>query len=105
MSELPDSIAQIDAQLAELQHKRQSLLESQKSAKREEVKLAIKQFGFTAQELGLLVRGRTPTPKGEPRYANPARPEQTWAGGKGPRPLWVKAHLAKGGDLEDLKIQ
>ena len=105
MSETPDSIAQIDAQLAELQRKRQSLLERQKSDKREAIKLAIKQFGFTAQELGLVVKGKASTSKAEPKYANPAHPEQTWAGGKGPRPLWVKAHLDKGGSLEDLKIK
>lgn len=105
MSELTDSITQIDAQLADLQRKRQSLLESQKSAKREEIKLAIKQFGFTAQELGFVVKGKATTSKAEPKYANPAHPEQNWAGGKGPRPLWVKAHLDNGGNLEDLKIK
>jgi len=105
MSVTPDSIVQIDAQLAELQSKRLALLERQKSAKLEDVKLAIKQFGFTAKELGLAVKGKATTLKGEPRYANPANPEQTWAGGKGARPLWVKAHLDKGGGLEDLALK
>jgi DNA-binding protein H-NS len=38
-------------------------------------------------------------------YANPADTSQTWAGGKGARPKWVKSHLEAGGKLEDLLIK
>jgi DNA-binding protein H-NS len=38
----------------------------------------------------------------KPKYRNP-RTSETWAG-RGQKPEWVKAHLAKGGKLEELLI-
>jgi len=82
MSATPDSIEQIDAELAELQIKRLAILETQRSDKLGDVKLVIKQFGFTAKELGLTARDKATAVKREPRYVNPANPQQTWGGAK-----------------------
>ncbi len=68
-------------------------------------------LGFTAVELGLGVstpqtaKTKPVKTKLPPKYANPANPEKTWAGGKGARPLWVQAHLAAGKPLDDLLIK
>lgn len=98
-----NDIESIEKEIVALQAKKQAMLESQKVEKLKEVKNLIRQFGFTASELGL--KGSAKKTQAEPKYANPANPEQTWAGGKGARPLWVKKHLEMGGNLEDFEIK
>jgi DNA-binding protein H-NS len=39
-----------------------------------------------------------------PRYRNPTNPSETWSG-RGPQPEWLENLLAKGADLEALKVQ
>lgn len=43
------------------------------------------------------------TRKVEPKYGNPKDGSQTWSG-RGRKPLWVVAHLKKGGKIEDLAL-
>lgn len=102
-----ESLEQIDAQLAELQAKKLSILNTQRAAKLDEVKAIVRQFGFTAKELGLggAAEKQAKVSSAPAKYANPSNPQQQWAGGKGARPLWVKAHLNNGGKLEDLEIK
>lgn len=107
MSTNTESLDLIEAQLAELQAKKLSILNTQRVAKLDEVKAIVRQFGFSAKELGLsgsADKQSSSTPR-VAKYANPANPQQQWAGGKGARPLWVKAHLNNGGTLEDLEIK
>ena len=42
--------------------------------------------------------------KVSPKYADPKDKSKTWSG-RGRKPLWVDAHLKKGGKLEDLAIK
>jgi DNA-binding protein H-NS len=39
-----------------------------------------------------------------PKYQNPARPDETWAG-RGKRPRWVAAQLRSGKKLEQFRIR
>lgn len=39
-----------------------------------------------------------------PKYANPARPSETWSG-RGRQPRWVEAQLRSGRKLDDFRIQ
>ncbi|MGD0679981.1 MAG: H-NS histone family protein [Polyangiaceae bacterium] len=39
----------------------------------------------------------------KPKYRNPKNPSETWAG-RGAKPKWYEAHLAKGGKPEDMLI-
>jgi DNA-binding protein H-NS len=39
-----------------------------------------------------------------PKYQNPARPSETWAG-RGKQPRWLTAQLKSGKTLEDFRIQ
>lgn len=48
------------------------------------------------------VRGRTG--KVAPKYRNPDDPDTTWSG-RGRKPKWVEAHLAKHGNLDAVKIK
>ena len=103
-------LAKLEAQIAELQAKRDAILDEHRATKLNEVKAIVKQFSFTASDLGLAATGTrgkgvaTVKAVHEARYANLTNPSQTWHGGKGPRPLWVRAHLEAGGKLEDLLI-
>ncbi|WP_269531281.1 H-NS histone family protein [Chitinimonas sp. BJYL2] len=37
------------------------------------------------------------------QFRNPANPEQTWSG-RGRKPQWVADHLAKGGNIDTLRV-
>jgi DNA-binding protein H-NS len=49
-------------------------------------------------------RDRRPYPPVLPKYRNPVRPSETWAG-RGKRPRWVSAQLRSGKKLDDLRIR
>ena len=49
-------------------------------------------------------RSKRPYPPVHPKYRNPARPSETWAG-RGKQPRWVAAALKKGRRLEDFRIR
>jgi DNA-binding protein H-NS len=47
---------------------------------------------------------RRPYPRVLPKYRNPDRPSQTWAG-RGKKPRWIVAQLRAGRKLDDFQIQ
>lgn len=49
-------------------------------------------------------RQRRPYPQVAPKYRNPAKPAETWAG-RGKQPLWLKAQLKAGKDIDDFRIR
>jgi len=103
-------ISTLDAQIAELQSRKKAILDEQRASKLNEVKAIVLQFGFTATDLGLATgsrkKGATANKTNlEAKYANPTDSTQTWHGGKGPKPKWVKAFLDGGGKLEDIAIK
>lgn len=51
-----------------------------------------------------LAAERAPKRKIRAKYANPADSTQKWTG-RGRKPRWVEAHLAAGGNIEDLSIR
>jgi DNA-binding protein H-NS len=46
---------------------------------------------------------RRPYPRVFPKYQNPAKPEETWAG-RGKQPRWLTAQIKSGKKLEDFRI-
>ena len=101
-----DQLAQLEQQIAQLQAKRQEILSENRAHILDELRAAIRLYGFTAHELGLsgsAGKGKPPAAR-EAKYANPKNPAQTWAGGKGKRPNWVREHLERGGKLEALLV-
>ena len=46
---------------------------------------------------------RRPYPQVFPKYRNPARPAETWAG-RGKQPRWLTAELRSGKKLDDFRI-
>ncbi|WP_198026694.1 H-NS histone family protein [Bradyrhizobium sp. ARR65] len=53
--------------------------------------------------LGARVAGRRPYPPVLPKYRNPDRPSETWAG-RGKQPRWLVAQLRSGRRLNDFRI-
>jgi DNA-binding protein H-NS len=49
-------------------------------------------------------RARRPYPKVLPKYRNPKNRSETWAG-RGKQPLWLKAQLRSGKNLDDFLIR
>ena len=49
-------------------------------------------------------RARRPYPKVVPKYRNPKRPSETWAG-RGKQPRWLTAQLRSGKKLDDFRIE
>jgi DNA-binding protein H-NS len=47
---------------------------------------------------------RRPYPRVLPKYRNPTRPAETWAG-RGKKPRWLTAQLGSGKILDDFRIQ
>jgi DNA-binding protein H-NS len=47
---------------------------------------------------------RRPYPRVFPKYKNPERPSETWAG-RGKQPRWLSAQLRSGKKLDDFRIQ
>jgi DNA-binding protein H-NS len=103
-----EQISSIDQQIANLLAQKNALLESNRAEALRQAKESIALYGFTASELGLRTKANGAAaesrPKAAPKYANPHNSSQTWAGGKGARPNWVKSHIANGGKVEDLLI-
>lgn len=48
-------------------------------------------------------RVRRPYPKVFPKFQNPARPFETWAG-RGKKPRWLTAQLKSGNRMDDFRI-
>ena len=101
----------IDNQIAELQAKKKALLDKTRAEVLTTTRASVAKYGFTATELGFGIstpkapKENAQKPKAPAKYANPANASQTWAGGKGARPLWVQSHLAAGKSLDDLMIK
>ena len=55
-------------------------------------------------DLGAMGHARRPYPRVSPKFRNPARPSETWAG-RGKQPRWLTAALELGKRLEDFRIR
>ena len=97
---MSETIESIDKQVAELLAKKQSIINKEKENKLAEVKKVIQQFGFTIADLGLSKKKS----KLIIRYINPQNVEETWHGGRGAKPQWVREFLEAGGKLESIEI-
>lgn len=92
------TLAELQAQIAELQNKAQAIIESEKAGVIDELKAKIQQYNITASELGFkLVEAGKPAKSGKattaPMYKNKANEAETWHGGKGRLPLWLQTIL------------
>jgi DNA-binding protein H-NS len=107
------SVKQLAA-LAQQAKKRADALKKRKpiAVVRREVAALAKKHGYTLAELAGGGGGRAPAKaakvgkraKVAPKYRNPAKPTETWAG-RGQPPRWLAAELKKGRKLQDFAIK
>lgn len=98
------TLEELEVKIKELQDQRHNLLQSQRADKLKEAKNLIRQYGFTASDLGLGVQKTSKTTSSvPPKYRNPANPSQAWTG-RGKPPIWIKTHIESGGRKEDYLI-
>ncbi|WP_074831026.1 H-NS family nucleoid-associated regulatory protein [Bradyrhizobium ottawaense] len=64
-------------------------------------RLRLLESGASEAKIG---RKRRPYPRVLPKYRNPDKPSETWAG-RGKQPRWVTAQLRSGKTLEDFQIR
>ena len=57
-----------------------------------------------ADSIKQVSHARRPYPQVFPKYRNPARPAETWAG-RGKQPRWLTAELRSGKKLDDFRIR
>jgi DNA-binding protein H-NS len=58
----------------------------------------------TADSVKKVSHARRQYPRVFPKYRNPARPSETWAG-RGKQPRWLTAELRSGKKLDDFRIR
>jgi DNA-binding protein H-NS len=76
-----------------------SMLVRKISAEKAQLELRLHQLG-TKEASG----ARRPYPQVLPKYRNPAKPSETWAG-RGKQPHWVIAQLKSGKKLDDFRVR
>ena len=102
---------------SELMQQAQALMAQAEQARKQElaaviadIKAKMKEYGITVADLGGVAAvgrkpGRVAKAKGEPREAKYRGPNgETWAGGLGRKPEWVRAIIAAGKNIEDYRI-
>jgi DNA-binding protein H-NS len=77
------------------------ILSSKISAEKAELE---KKLGRLKAEFAPRATGRRPYPPVLPKFRNPRRPSETWAG-RGKRPRWLTAQLRNGKQLDDFRIR
>jgi DNA-binding protein H-NS len=112
MTSLADINSQIkkhDEQIAQLRKQAEDLRNQERSTVIEEVRAKIAEYGLSAADLKLAVRGATgkrgasaAAPKAAAKYRGPNG--EGWSGGRGRKPRWVTEALAAGKSLSDFEI-
>lgn len=102
------TVDDIQKQIDELLKQKSELLSKEKQSIIDELKLKIKNYEITAEDLGFTVKNdrskkvaKTTLP---PKYRNDATGD-TWHGGRGAKPKWVKDIEAKGESIEKYLIK
>lgn len=95
------TLAELQAQIEELQNKAKAIIQAEKAGVIEEIKAKIAQYGISSSELGFNSSDSTKSSKSSgagkgtpvPIYKNKDNSAETWHGGKGRLPLWLQAIL------------
>jgi DNA-binding protein H-NS len=97
--------SEIQEQIAQLQLKAEQLRLQEKNAVIAEIKSKMKTHGLTVADLGLAASGKSSVKSKAPKTIKYRDAQgNTWSGGRGRKPDWVKAILAAGQDLEKFAV-
>ena len=81
-----------------------SVLASRIAVEKAKLEKRLRQLQSNEQSSASPRRQRRPYPQVLPKYRNPAKPTETWAG-RGKQPRWVTEQLRFGKKLDDFRIQ
>ena len=81
-----------------------SILAREIAAEKARLEQRLRQLGRGAKSDEHVSRARRPYPKVVPKFRNPKRPSETWAG-RGKQPRWLTAQLMSGKKLDDFRIE
>lgn len=81
-----------------------SVLASKIAVKKTKLEKRLRQLQTNSASSEAVRRERRPYPQVLPKYRNPAKPAETWAG-RGRQPRWVTEQLRSGKKLDDFRIQ
>src|SRR6267142_3113401 len=83
-----------------------SVLTGKMSAEKAKIDRQLQQLGLGAapNNSKKIPNARRPYPQVFPKYSNPAKPSETWAG-RGKQSRWLTAQLRSGKKLEDFQIR
>ncbi|MEY4754518.1 MAG: hypothetical protein RJA44_2193 [Pseudomonadota bacterium] len=104
------TLAEIRAQIQALEEQAAAMVAQQKQAVIAQIKQQIADFGLTAQDLGLQAGAAPAYPQQIIRAAAPEkviryrRGDDTWSGGRGPKPKWISELLERGEDIEQFRV-
>jgi DNA-binding protein H-NS len=96
--------AELKAQAEALLAQAEQLRKQERAAVIAEIRARMAEYGITAQDLvsGSARKGRGARAKGEIKYRGPNG--ETWSGGPGRKPAWVREILAAGGNIENYRV-
>ena len=108
LADINSQIKKHDEQIAQLRKQAEELRNQERAGVIEEVRKKIAEYGLTASDLKLTVRGSRrnavpASPKTAAKYRSPTG--ETWSGGRGRKPRWVTEALAAGKSLSDFEIK
>lgn len=101
---MANKLDELQKQIEALQKEREDLLSRERSAVIEDINAKIKTFGLRVRDLSFGEPVRT-TPTGRAKVAMKYQSGTNLWSGRGRKPKWVEAHLAKGGKLEEILIK
>jgi DNA-binding protein H-NS len=82
-----------------------SVLARKIRAEKERLEQHLRELGLSEADASKMpAKPRRRYPKVHPKYRNPERPTETWAG-RGKQPRWLNAQLRSGKKLDDFKIE
>lgn len=103
------SITEIRAQIQALQKQEKDILLKEKDAVISQIKKQIVEYSLTASSLGFSAKKasfgqKTKTASSVGKLVKYKKGEETWSGGRGPKPKWVKALMDAGENIEKYKV-
>lgn len=101
---MANKLDDLQKQIETLQKERDALLSKERSAAIEDINTKIKTFGIRARDLNFGELAKT-TSSGRAKVAMKYQSGTNFWSGRGRKPKWVEAHLAKGGKLEEILIK
>ncbi|NTW83011.1 MAG: H-NS histone family protein [Chlorobiaceae bacterium] len=98
------TIAEIDAQIKELQEKKSKLQAEGKRNAIKQIKAVMAEYGISIEELQIKAVIEKPIKEKGPSVIKYRKSEtETWVG-RGPKPKWIKEIEQKGGNIERYRV-